>query len=114
MGGTKGEIDQYANLTIQEALQQLTAVLPPPAPPIDPATGSTWINSKTTDANSEGGDLMGYFLSWWMDQMVGKPANLTEKVTYFYHTHFTTRREVVDDSVALYHQNALYLHKMGL
>jgi len=107
-GGTRAEIDQFAGLTVQEAFDLLATPLTAPAPPVDPSTGTTWVNAKTTEANSEEGDLMAYFLGWWLDQMMAAPSNLTEKMVYFYHTHFTTRREVVRSSASLYHQNALF------
>lgn len=116
-GATRAEIDQFAQLTPAQAVAQLfNQPLPEPQPPIDPETGTEWMYTGVTDANSEGFDLEQYYLAWHVGQMMsaGVPANLSlaysakEKLIFFLHTHFTTIKSKVADSRALFFQNQLF------
>lgn len=115
-GGTKAEIDEFALLTPQEAIEWLFQEdLPDPTPPIDPETGVEWIT--TGNVNEDNADtLMRYFLDWTLGLMTGATAQedtrlseiLRERIVLFLHTHFTTKRSVVRDSRSLYYQQALF------
>ena len=120
-GANKQLIDSFASLTPAQAINLLfRQTLPDPVLPIDPETGQEWFISGTTNANSENGDLEQYFMGWFIGQMmstgidpVGNPTqwiaySAREKVVMFLHTHFTTIREKVADSRALYFQNQLF------
>ncbi len=116
-GASKSEIDEFSNLTAQEAVDRLFSTdLPDPPLPIDPLTGQEWITTGTTDANSEEFELQGYFLNWWVGQMLGNNIDdnirlsyiFRERLIFFLHTHFTTKSSVVGSSRALYYQNALF------
>lgn len=116
-GATKVEIDQFAQLTPAQAVAQLfDQPLPEPEPPIDPQTGTEWMYTGVTDANSEGFDLEQFYLAWHVGQMMsaGIPSNLSlaysakEKLIFFLHTHFTTIKSKVGDTRALFFQNQLF------
>ena len=116
-GASIEEIEQFASLTPTAALQQLFVEgLADPDLPIDPLTGSEWFLSGTTDANSENFELEGYFLRWQFGLFLGSETPETnrlayifrEKLIFFLHTHFTTKRSVVNNNRALYYQNALF------
>ncbi|HEY3403463.1 MAG TPA: DUF1800 family protein [Ohtaekwangia sp.] len=118
-GATKQKIDQFAAYTPDQAITELfRQTLDMPLPPIDPKTGQEWMTTGPTDANSKTYDLQMFFKSWFMGQMmspgISSSSNLNlawsarEKVVFFLHTHFTTIREKVDDSRALYFQNQLF------
>lgn len=116
-GATKVEIDQFAQLTPAQAVAQLfDQPLPEPEPPIDPQTGTEWMYTGVTDANSEGFDLEQFYLAWHVGQMMsaGIPSNLSlaysakEKLVFFLHTHFTTIKSKVSDTRALFFQNQLF------
>lgn len=116
-GATKVEIDQFAQLTPAQAVAQLfDQPLPEPEPPIDPQTGTEWMYTGVTDANSEGFDLEQFYLAWHVGQMMsaGIPSNLSlaysakEKLIFFLHTHFTTIKSKVSDTRALFFQNQLF------
>ena len=107
-GVSKSEIDANIGKTPSQIVAQaLTPISEMPDPPIDPKTGDTWLNPKQTDANSEGRDLMGYFLGWWLERMRTSSLNITEKMVHFYHTHFTCKSEKVNVT-PIYYQNALF------
>lgn len=110
-GATKQQIDAFAALTPAQATTQLFGqTLPDPVLPIDPRTGQEWVLSGITGANSEGGDLSRYLLSWFLGQLMNPSLAYTarEKVVLFLHTHFTMMMEKVSDTRALYFQNELF------
>ncbi|WP_436517788.1 DUF1800 domain-containing protein [Ekhidna sp. To15] len=114
-GGSIAEIDAFATLTPAQAVAQLfTSGLPDPTLPIDPLTGEEWITNG--NAQSEGFELERYFLAWHIGQMLGNgvedalklPYIFRERLVFFFHTHFTTKRSVVNSSRAIYYQQALF------
>ena len=120
-GGTKQDIDQLAGMTPQAAMPLLfDNTLPDALPPIDPATGSEWMTTGRTDANSEENELQGYLLRWLLGQYLRTsdlPANqrlaynVRERIGFFMHTHFTTMVSKVRSSRALYFQNQLFFRR---
>lgn len=116
-GATKDELDAFAALTAAQAIDALFhQMLPDPPAPIDPKTGSEWMYSGVTEANSAGFELERYFLSWHLGQMMssGIPSELSlsysarEKIVLFLHTHFTTIKSKVFNTRALFFQNLLF------
>lgn len=118
VGATISQIDQFANLTPQEALEQLFLDdLPDPVLPIDTETGAEWItNGPIEDVNSEDSTLESYLMRWNIAQMMsaGVPENQSlsyafrERLMFFFHTHFTTKRSTVGNSRSIYYQNELF------
>lgn len=116
-GATIDEINEFANYTPQQAIAILIKNgLPEPVAPIDPSTGQEWMEAGTTDANSEGFDLERYFLMWHLGQYLGGKSAPEDKLAYIFrerlvfwlHTLFTTKKSVVGNSRSLYFQNALF------
>jgi uncharacterized protein (DUF1800 family) len=46
--------------------------------------------------------------AWWLDRMAHGPAPLQEKLTLFWHGHFTSSFADVHDAVAMFNQNQLF------
>jgi len=46
--------------------------------------------------------------AWWLDRMAYSPAPLQEKLTLFWHGHFTSSFGDVHDAVAMFNQNQLF------
>jgi uncharacterized protein (DUF1800 family) len=46
--------------------------------------------------------------AWWMERMATSPAPLQEKLTLFWHGHFTSSFGDVRDAIAMYDQNQLF------
>ncbi len=116
-GPTKLQIDSFATLTAGQAIPLLfQQPLPDPVLPIDPETGTEWVLTGTTDANSGDSDLQEFFKGWFISQMLGTgiPANnylayaTREKIVFFLHSVFTTIQSKVDNSRSLYFQNQFY------
>lgn len=114
-GATKAQIDSFAALTPAQAINELFHQTLPDAPlPIDPKTGSEWVLSGVTDANSD--DLDELFKRWFIGQMLSAgvspalslPYAARERLVFFLHTHFTTIGSTVGNSRSLYFQNALF------
>lgn len=109
VGPTKEEIDSFTGKSVGEVLSTLLTTYDSPlSPPIDPETGLDWVSPRPTDANSDNNDLENFLMSWWMEQMRTNGANIMERMVFFFHTHFTTKRSKVRNSVSLYHQIALF------
>jgi len=111
-GPTIADIDQFAAYTATEAMDRLKLANPAPLPPIDPATGATWVDSpaRAGSGNSEQDALFGYFQAWHMDVMRQAPLTLEERITWFLHTHLPARWTEINSSEAIYYQNRLYRH----
>ncbi len=116
-GPTKQQIDSFATLSASQAVSMLfLQSLPDPALPIDPETGSEWVVSGTTDANSGDSELQEFLKGWYIGQMLSlgvAPGNslayaTREKLVFFLHTVFTTIQSKVDNSRSLYFQNQLF------
>lgn len=114
-GATKAQIDSFAALTPAQAINALFHQALPDAPlPIDPETGTEWVESGVTDANSD--NLDDLFKMWFIGQMMSAgvaPAlslaySARERLVFFLHTHFTTITSTVGNSRSLYFQNALF------
>ncbi len=85
-GPSRQDINQFAGLTADQAITQLFQPQVAPIPPIDYDT----------------------FKEWWLEQMLGSGNSAIEKMTFFMHTHFTTKEDVVGSGQALCHQNELF------
>ncbi|MGV3609925.1 MAG: DUF1800 domain-containing protein [Fluviicola sp.] len=86
LGPRLSDITSFAGMTAQAAFTALTQVQPIPALPIDPSSGTDWVSPNTVSPTSM--DLNNYTRSWWMENMRSGGANLTERMIWFYHTHF--------------------------
>jgi uncharacterized protein (DUF1800 family) len=106
-GPTISEIKTFSGYTVSQALAVLFAARTIPEPPVDPQTGTTWLNPKNTNADKN--DLLiDYFIAWHLDQMRISGTNIRERIVYFLHTHIPTRRTLIESSEAMYYQNSLF------
>ncbi|MEM1135352.1 MAG: DUF1800 domain-containing protein [Bacteroidota bacterium] len=117
-GPGKNDIDQFTGLTAAQAVAQLLEDQEPPTPPVNPATGTPLIDPASgiykMVTDGEGINLTNNFLHWWMAQMKNSGNNISEKMVYFMHTHFTTMKSRVEQPSALYYQIALFrFYTMG-
>ena len=116
-GPTKSQIDTFADLTPQEAIQELYhRTIPDAQPPVDP-TNEPWVTTGNTSDDIEEFEYMEFFKRWCIGQMMS--AGITnqeqslryaarEKIVFFIHTHLTAIAEKIGSSRALYYQNQLY------
>lgn len=107
-GPTPQDISTFASMDTTTALNTLFQSVDPPEPPIDPATGETWLNPASTGENSSQENLIDYFMAWHLEQMRKSGNSIKERIVWFLHTHLPVRRSVVPVSEHLYYQNALF------
>lgn len=115
-GPKRKQISELENKTIDQALDQLLRTYNHPEPPLDTATGKQWISPPPVDrhtgnrVNSLENVLIPYTRFWWLDTMVKENTGITEKMVFFYHSHFTTIQSRIHTSLSLYHQLGLFRH----
>src|SRR5687767_7818336 len=68
-GPTVQQIKDFSIKTPRQAIGDLFPSSLPNAPlPIDPKTGTEWVTTGATDANSSNDELDGYLLGWFVGQ----------------------------------------------
>ncbi|KQS35396.1 DUF1800 family protein [Pedobacter sp. Leaf194] len=116
-GAKRSDISSLAGQSLSQVVDLLLKDLPLPNPPVNnyndagytdanvPA-GQTWVNAIYTDgtANSR---RVASFKAWWLTQMLNQPVSLREKMTLFWHNHFSTEADIVDDARYIYKHNNL-------
>jgi uncharacterized protein (DUF1800 family) len=107
-GPTPSGIESFTSLNIDQAMEILFADVAPPSSPVDPQTGTTWLNPSATGSNSSQEDLIDYFLAWQLENYRTGGTSVRERIVWFLHTHMPTSREKVIRSESIYYQNALY------
>ncbi|MCX6148836.1 MAG: DUF1800 domain-containing protein [Candidatus Kapabacteria bacterium] len=68
--------------------------------------GQTWINTPITPGNSEQPRING-LKAWWSGLILNQDFSLREKMTLFWHNHFSTETDVARDSRFLYQHHSL-------
>jgi uncharacterized protein (DUF1800 family) len=118
-GATDAEIRRYVGMTREEAAKTLLAetrtqaATPPPAwtaasAPLRYPRGGDKATEEDRKAFRqeqlrEGLELRG----WWLEEMVTTPTPLTERMTLFWHNHFTSSQQKVRFAELMYRQNVL-------
>lgn len=89
---TKARIEALSQKTAEEAFDTLVLAPTPSIPePIDPLTGSPWINSGGPPASGNGA-LRRYISVWWLDE-ARQDQSLLSKMSFFLHTTFVAASE---------------------
>ena len=114
-GPSRKEINELENKTIGQALDILFQKHAHPQPPLDTATGRQWIDpipkeGRVGRENNLETTLIPYMRQWWLDTMCKEKTGITEKMVFFYHSHFTTIQSRIFYSLSLYYQLSLFRH----
>ena len=104
-GAASADITAITGKSIDAALDTLLKDQTAPAPPVDPATGQTWVNGTARTGND--GQYNNYMKAWWLGLMATSPISITEKMTLFWHNHFASSWSVVNDTRYMYKQHTL-------
>ena len=107
-GGTPDDVRRFAAMTAREAVAQLMKF--PSAQSIAPpqALADFEQGSYTGKARGrEGRRTVVAMQEWWLDRMLSGPAPLQEKMTLYFHGHFTSRATPRFAWIT-YNQNALF------
>ncbi|HEU4352927.1 MAG TPA: DUF1800 domain-containing protein [Burkholderiales bacterium] len=117
------EVDEVAKLTRREGVERLLAGVHTEARTPPPAWVKEWTDPRTVRAMNE--DERRAFVrlqiehalelkSWWLAEMLATPSPLTERLTLFWHNHFTSSLQKVRSPALIYRQNVLLRkHALG-
>lgn len=126
-GAAKADIDYFKSKSLSAIVDELllpTASLPsPPVKEYDPtaalvpdtsiAPGTTWVNDPNTDGTITS-RRRASFKKWWTGLMINQDRSIREKITLFWHNHFSTETADVGDSQFIYkHHNLLRTNGLG-
>lgn len=81
-------INSFAAMTAQDAVAALIQEDPIPSLPVDLLSGTDWVYPNTKHPDVFNDTLSRYTCSWWMENMRVSGVNLTERMIWFYYTHF--------------------------
>ncbi len=116
------EIEGYAKLTREQAVDRLLAQTHPVASYPAPAWTKTYDRAFRPEMTQEERqkaqrrELVERALelrAWWTAEMLSTPSPLTEKMTLFWHNHFATAQAKVRVATLMYRQNVM-LRKYAL
>lgn len=123
-GNAKADIDYFKAMSMSDAVDELLDVsTTPPSPPVnnynsarltdpDIALGDTWVNGPDNPALYGSRRLS--LKSWWVGQMIHQDRSILEKMTLFWHNHFSTETQVYQDPIYGYdHQAMLRANALG-
>ena len=113
-GAKKSDIDHFKTLaTVQsvDALLNVPGTAPPP--PVKNYTGSdgvapgaTWTGTVSNDDDVNSSRVQS-FKSWRTGRMLNQDPNMLEKMTLFWHNHFSTETNIYRRGIFAYEHNAL-------
>ena len=117
------EVDPFARLTRREGVERLLAGVHAEARTPPPAWAKEWTDPRTVRTMNEDGRRAFVRLqieralelkSWWLAEMLATPSPLTERMTLFWHNHFTSSLQKVRSPALMYRQNVLLRkHALG-
>jgi uncharacterized protein (DUF1800 family) len=119
-GAKKSDVDYFLTRTVAQAIDELVNTVPTiPAPPLkDYVTtgaavpddnilpGATWVN----DINNDGTIMsrrVSSFKKWWVGLMINQGRSINEKMTLFWHDHFSTETGTITYSQYVYKHHSL-------
>ena len=120
-GATTADINYFKSKTLAATIAELltpTTTSPPPpvkeyttpstalAPDNNINAGTTWVNDPNNDGAVDS-SRRASFKKWWMGRMVNQDRSLLEKMTLFWHNHFSTETNVVANSQFIYKHHAM-------
>ena len=123
-GAKRSDITGLVGQTVSQVVDTLLQDLPFPPPAVNnyndagytdanvPA-GQTWVTAPYTDGTANGRRVTS-LKSWWLTQMLNQSVSIREKMTLFWHNHFSIEADVVSDARYIYkHNDLLRNHALG-
>lgn len=111
------ELAQYVGLTREQAVDKVLAstrteaVTPLPDWVLEPiparATRTAWTDEQRREAQRLRGQRYELLRAWWVREMLTTPSPLTERMTLFWHNHFTSAQDKVPYPQQMALQNML-------
>lgn len=122
-GASPLQIAEFARYSRREAVERLfsgtsaTTQSPPPAEVLEYVSPRRFRDASEDEKKAMQRDLRqrGFLLrAWWLSEMANASAPLTERMTLFWHNHFTSSLEKVKAPVLMARQNQLLRrHALG-
>jgi len=113
----RAEVDRFSHLSRRQAVEQVlaearpTAATPAPGWVDELPTASLPGNDKSDDEKKMLRELEQRHAfelrGWWLHEMLSTPTPLTERMTLFWHNHFTSSQQKVRSTQLMYRQNVL-------
>lgn len=114
---TAADVEPYVGLARGEAVERVLAtarteaVTPLPAwmqeAPATRAERAAWTPDQRREENRLRGQRYNELRAWWLREMLVTPSPLTERMTLFWHNHFTSGQDKVPVPQLMAKQNAL-------
>ena len=120
-GATPEDIEYFKTRTVTQAIDELlTPTAPMPQPPVKDytptgaatpdtaiAAGTTWVNDYNNDGTVKS-LRRASFKKWGVGIMINQDRSIREKMTLFWHNHFSTESVEIDDPQMLYKHHSLF------
>ncbi len=106
-GFTRADVDTYAGMTADQAVDALLNTPSALPPPLDPATNATWVINGPTASNSSSSRLYKYLTGWWVDECFHTTSAI-QRMVFFLHSILTSDDGI--QSTNLYNQLLLFRH----
>ncbi|MEO1448991.1 MAG: DUF1800 family protein, partial [Bacteroidota bacterium] len=110
-GFTRADVDSLAQMSADQAVEQLAMLPTIPLDPVDPTTSLPWLPAGHTQANSSNEELMRVIVSWWLFHVLDPvgPLTLSHKFFFFYHTSFVTGFNDIEWNENFYYTLQLFM-----
>jgi uncharacterized protein (DUF1800 family) len=108
-GPGRHDIENFARMTPAQAVDKLSRNRPHMPVPLDPKTGKSWLPARRGH-NSPESVLRRCVIQTWLQHACDTSLSLSERMVFFYHTHFTTMQSRVNYASAVYYQLKLFRH----
>lgn len=117
-GAKKDDLEHFSGKSLKKTIRELIDTeYPMPDPPLnnyndlnytDPEipAGQTWVGSLKYDGMNNGRRRNSY-KNWWFGLMLNQGRSVREKMVLFWHNHFVTESNTVDNALFCYHYNVL-------
>lgn len=101
-----GATEQQLREAVKRSPQEIVSELVLNGSQIDPSSAFERESATLASSVRASGD-MSKLASWWLHRMLNTPTPIVEKMTLFWHGHFATGAEKVQDLDLMYQQNQL-------
>lgn len=120
-GSTVVDIKYFSSRTMSQSVDELLNLSAPlPLPPVKDydvigantqpdtniAAGTTWVSDPNSDGTIQS-RRRASFKKWWMGNIVNQDRSIREKITLFWHNHFSTETNDVSNAQYVYKHHAL-------
>ncbi len=120
-GASQADISYFITLGFPASVDEIinpSAPLPDPpvkeyatptntsTPDSNIANGTTWVIDPSTDGTVNSLRIAS-FKKWWMGVMINQDRSIREKMTLFWHDHFSTETNTISDAQFVYNHHTL-------